>query len=999
MKKTLILSALLHFLFDTHTFSQNIDVLLQRGHSKEILTLTTSADGNYFLTGSADNTVRVYDMASCKIVKIYEGHIAAVTGAVFSEDGYYVASASRDKSIKVYQLLKNPKNEILDKKYEFLKSQVMRTEVLTQQELDGRIDKEISLNNDILQSYMDVTPLTCFSADRKFKNFISCGDDQTIRFWDPLIKQSQKTIPVTGVSQLGFLGEGKLFYTVENGKQVGVYKFPSAAKAGSYTSSSNIIQSVPSRDGKYLAVYSKDNKITVLETASQKVNTVIGNASPAFSFFSLASSLVYCSGDQVCFYEPEKKEVVRRISLPGLSLKKLAISGNDKYLIASVNARDLAVLDISSGQFRQYIESNNDEIGYAAIDAEWKTVLSESREGVTKTEVFSGRTAFYPGAKISEVAATDKIRLELPSSDPSSVTDQSGNLAAVFSAGNIEVRNTARNLLIKKFGTGIVSTPTQLLFTHDGKYIAAQFPNHVIKIFEVATGYELAQRTEGKNLSKDSPFSFSPNDKFLGYLNQNNIFVLWNWKEKKEMRLISSRNGAILLSWDNYYIVSNKGIDLVAFKKDGNIYSFEQFDLYYNRPDRVLQALGYAEPNLVKIYTQAFNKRLKKLGFINTSQGIGIHVPVAEVENASEIPAVTMQEKIKLKIRLSDTQYMLRSVNILVNGVPVYGIRGFPLWAKKLKEYTHECDILLSEGHNDIRISCLNEKGAESYKQMLNVVCDKTKVKPDLYLVIFGSSEFERKEMNLTYAAKDGKDIVNLLSKSNLYNQIHVDSFYNQHVSTEVLSSVKARLMKSRPDDAVVLFFAGHGLLDKNLDYFLSSYKVDFNNPSGKGIPYEKMEDLLDSIPSRKKLLMIDACHSGEMDKEDVKLIQESKKETGEVIFRSSPDTGVKYIGLENSFELMKMLFSDLRRSNGATVISSAGGVEYAMEGSQWKNGVFTFCFLKGLKDQEADLNKDGMILLSEIQEYLQKNVSELTAGQQKPTSRKENINNNWRIW
>jgi WD40 repeat protein len=979
------------------SFSQNIELLLQRGHSKEITTIASGADGKYFLTGSADNTVRVYDLATCKIVKTYPGHIASIVSAVFSEDGYYVASAARDKSIKVFQLLKNPKNEILDKKYEFLKSQATRTELLTQQQLDERIDREIGLNNGLLQTYMDNSPMISFSADKKFKNFISYSDDQNIRFWDPLIKQSQKAIPVPGVSQLGFLGEGKSFFTVEGNKQICTYKFPSGSKSGCYSIPAEIANAIPSRDGKYIAAYSRDNKLTVLDAASLKVYTVIDNASAAFSFLSLSSTLVYYAGQQICCYDLEKRSLSRQIPLKNFLIKNLTVSGDDKYLIGTVNKKDLVVIDLSSGQVKEFLESNNDEIKYAAISGDWKTLLSTYEDGILKTEVFSGRTTFYPAQTIEAVAKQSDIKIADVQTE--SITDQSGNFSAAFSDGNIEVRNTSKNQLIRKFGTGIVQSPSQMLFTHDGKYLAVQFPNHVIKIFEVATGYELAQKTEGKSLSKDSPISFSPNDKFLGYLNQDNIYAFWNWKEKKEMKLINSRNGAILLSWDNYYIVSNKGINLVAFKKDGVIYSFEQFDLFYNRPDRVLQTLGFAEPEILKIYTAAFNKRLKKLGFINTTQGIGIHIPQAEIENLKDIPAVTKDEKLKLKIKLADTQYSLKSVNILVNGVPVYGIRGFPLSSKRVKEYTHECEILLSQGQNDIRIYCINEKGAESYKKLLSVVCDKPAVKPDLYLIVLGSSEFERKEMNLSYAAKDGRDLASLLAKSNLYANVYVDSFYNKKVSPAVFPSIKSRLLKARTDDAVILFFAGHGLLDKNLNYFLSSYSVDFNEPSKNGIPYEKMEELLDSIPCRKKLLLIDACHSGEVDKDEVKIIQESKKESGTVIFRSSPDVGVKYIGLENSFELMKQLFSDLRRSSGTTVISSAGGVEYAIEGAQWNNGVFTFCLLKGLKAGEADVDKDGNIVLSEIQEYLQKNVSQLTNGQQKPTSRKENINNDWRIW
>ena len=102
---------------------------------------------------------------------------------------------------------------------------------------------------------------------------------------------------------------------------------------------------------------------------------------------------------------------------------------------------------------------------------------------------------------------------------------------------------------------------------------------------------------------------------------------------------------------------------------------------------------------------------------------------------------------------------------------------------------------------------------------------------------------------------------------------------------------------------------------------------------------------------------------------------------------------------MENTSELSKALFTDLRRGTGATVISSAGGKEYAMESDAWKNGLFTYCLIHGLKDSAADTNKDGKIVLSELQQYLREEVTNLSNGAQKPTSRIENLSMDFKIW
>jgi hypothetical protein len=69
------------------------------------------------------------------------------------------------------------------------------------------------------------------------------------------------------------------------------------------------------------------------------------------------------------------------------------------------------------------------------------------------------------------------------------------------------------------------------------------------------------------------------------------------------------------------------------------------------------------------------------------------------------------------------------------------------------------------------------------------------------------------------------------------------------------------------------------------------------------------------------------------------------------------------------------------------------------MESGEWKNGLFTYCLINGIQTKEADLNKDGKIMLSELQKYVQQKVVVLSNGQQQPTSRIENIAMDFRVW
>ena len=168
-----------------------------------------------------------------------------------------------------------------------------------------------------------------------------------------------------------------------------------------------------------------------------------------------------------------------------------------------------------------------------------------------------------------------------------------------------------------------------------------------------------------------------------------------------------------------------------------------------------------------------------------------------------------------------------------------------------------------------------------------------------------------------------------------------------------------------------------------------------------RGVSYAELETLFDGIKAIRKLLIMDTCHSGELDKDDVEEIEIENTTTSDITFRTGPATNAvrERVGLKKTNEAVKEMFNDLNRGTGATIISSAGGVEYAMESAEWKNGLFTYCLLHGIKSKLADLNKDGRIFISELQEFVRLTVVQISKGKQQPSSRYENISLDYAIW
>ncbi|MFK8038752.1 MAG: caspase family protein [Crocinitomicaceae bacterium] len=476
------------------------------------------------------------------------------------------------------------------------------------------------------------------------------------------------------------------------------------------------------------------------------------------------------------------------------------------------------------------------------------------------------------------------------------------------------------------------------------------------------------------------------------------FFILNPDTGEDEIMLVSEGDNSIIKTHENYYKVNKEGYELVTFRIGNKAYPFEQFDAIYNRPDLVLKKLGCTDANLMTLYKKAHDKRLSKIGIASASASDLTRVPSCKIENKNDIEAITKATNVNLNLAFKD-QSGLASYNIWVNNVPVYGKKGKNIKGTAVKA---QASLELVHGVNKIQIASRNKQGIESLLETVYVENVSDKPAQRLYLLTIGTSKYLDSKYNLNYAAKDASDLSTLFSanQSGFYEKVLTKNIANEAVTTEQVKSLKAFVSEAGINDVVIIFVAGHGVLDESFDYYFATHPMVFNNPKLKGLVYEDLESLLDGIAAKKKILIMDTCHSGEIDKEDVFFAEEDEVKDENVSFRSAGGLSVesKTTGISPS-KVMNELFNDLRRGTGATVISSAGGAEYALESDEWKNGLFSYCMLRGLKNGYADLNGDGEIYLTELQTYTVEKVKALSNGKQIPNSRIQNLELDFRIW
>ena len=74
-----------------------------RGHTASVSSLAFSADSQILVSGSYDQTIKLWNVKTGEAIDTLTGHQAAVCSVAYSYDGKVIASSSADKTVKIWQ--------------------------------------------------------------------------------------------------------------------------------------------------------------------------------------------------------------------------------------------------------------------------------------------------------------------------------------------------------------------------------------------------------------------------------------------------------------------------------------------------------------------------------------------------------------------------------------------------------------------------------------------------------------------------------------------------------------------------------------------------------------------------------------------------------------------------------------------------------------------------------------------------------------------------------
>jgi len=388
----------------------------------------------------------------------------------------------------------------------------------------------------------------------------------------------------------------------------------------------------------------------------------------------------------------------------------------------------------------------------------------------------------------------------------------------------------------------------------------------------------------------------------------------------------------------------NNGLDHVA-----NFYPLERFRKKLYRPD-VIALVMENKGDFAKALRVANELRGSDAGIAQLDDQLPPRA-VLTIVDQSNLPAV----KLKVHATASSKKQPISALRLLVDGRPLPDGAAQEKFAEGKDAAELEWTVTLPPGKHELSaLARCADSSAVSNVVALGVA-DPSK-QAFLHVLAVGVNKYQDKSLTLDFAAKDAQDIAanfQKCCKGELYQDVHsevlVDAAARKDAILKHLAEMRAKV---KPNDLVVIYFAGHGVKEKD-KFYLLPVESDTGNLAGTAISGDQLRKSLGEFPCQV-LLLLDACHSS----------------AGLKNFRPAVD------------DITRNLTDD---DCGVAVLCAAMGHEKALEKDG--NGLFTRAVVDGLNRGEGvPYNTSSRLFyVHHLHTYVFDRVSDLSGGRQHP--------------
>ncbi|HEX6188258.1 MAG TPA: caspase family protein [Pyrinomonadaceae bacterium] len=642
-------------------------------------------------------------------------------------------------------------------------------------------------------------------------------------------------------------------------------------------------------------------------------------------------------------------------------LESLGATPDGRRLIARAG-REARIWDIETGK----------QVGSVRLDYVTQDVAL-SPDGRWLAALYLGKTPTSNEIRLVDVQSGETQR---------SIPTPPGMWRVVFSADGRQIASGALGadsgkIMVWDVDTGAVvhtfespdETPlpiSAITFNHDGSRLATVNRVSAIRIWDVRAGRLLhTMRGHTNNLSA---LMFSPDDKLLLSASYDGTAVIWDVEHGRELaKILCLQKGAdwLVTTPDGLFDGSPGSWDSVLWRFGGKTFDVAPVEAFFNEfyyPGLLGEILSGRRPKSPRNIAQIDRRQPR----------VQLGLPTSVT--AAEKPATERQVKLNLAMfeAVPDDSNRsgsgVRDVRLFRNGSLVKAWRG----VVKLDGQGRaglEATVPIVAGENRFTAYAFNHDNIKSSDATLTVTgAESLKRKGIAYILAVGVNQYANSQYNLKYAVADAQDFSSELKrqqgKLNSYERIDIISLNDTEATkANILKSIADLIAKVQPEDAVIIYFAGHGtaqgnrfyLIPHDLGYLGSRTRLGaagLQTILAHSISDEELERAVEGIDAGHLLMVIDACNSGQA-------LEAEEKRRGPM----------------NSKGLAQLAYE-----KGMYILTAAQSYQAALEAARLGHGYLTYALVEeGLKTNVSDrAPRDGQVLVREWLDFATARVPEM---------------------
>ncbi|MBI2529009.1 MAG: caspase family protein [Candidatus Rokubacteria bacterium] len=380
--------------------------------------------------------------------------------------------------------------------------------------------------------------------------------------------------------------------------------------------------------------------------------------------------------------------------------------------------------------------------------------------------------------------------------------------------------------------------------------------------------------------------------------------------------------------------------------------------------------------------------------------GGGVHQEVRTIEYEPRIPLTITFRYPEDRARVGEESSIVAAVvtsskgvaraTVSVNGVEVHQ----QTERTPARAVVVSAPVTLRDGANAIVVSGIEADGTVT-QEVRTVFLDRprpageavpvpgTPAPPaERWAVVIGIGRYESQGIpRLSYTLSDAEAMYQTLLAAAGFKKEHVLVLTDRTERKPTLRNIKWALgtflaRSAKRQDTVVIYFAGHGAPEVDqrgverdgLAKYLIPADADPDDLFSTALAMDDIQTIFGRIEAERVVVFLDACYSGA---------------AGGRTF-SSRKTRAGHVD--------DLFLERLTRSKGRAIITASRPTEVSIELPELGHGLFTYYLVLGLTGA-ADLNRDGIVSLQELYEYLEQQVtqkSRAVGGNQHPVMKGE---------